>query len=111
MSRASEAQKAERLNHARDLLRRFKQLPEAVERLAQECAISPRQAYRYLQQAQQLKKPLAVPLSETKTALTVKLSHNLIQRLRQYATARGLSLSEVVSQALLAQLAKGRRRG
>lgn len=111
MGRASDAQKAERLNHARNLLRRFKQLPEAVERLAQECAISPRQAYRYLQQAQRLKKPVPVPASEAKTAFTVKLSHSLIQRVRQYATARGLSLSEVVSQALLALLARGRGRG
>jgi enoyl-CoA hydratase/carnithine racemase len=109
MGRASDAQKAERLNHARDLLRRFEQLPEAVERLAQECAISPRQAYRYLQQAQRLKKP--VPVSEAKTAFTVKLSHSLIQRVRQYATARGLSISEVVSQALLTLLARGRGRG
>jgi len=109
MGRASDAQKAERLNHARDLLRRFEQLPEAVERLAQECAISPRQAYRYLQQAQRLKKP--VPVSEAKRAFTVKLSHSLIQRVRQYATARGLSISEVVSQALLALLARGRGRG
>jgi predicted DNA binding CopG/RHH family protein len=109
MSRASDAQKAERLNQARDLLRRFEQLPKAVERLAQECAISRRQAYRYLQQAQRLKKPVLV--SEAKTAFTVKLSASLIQRVRQYATARGLSISEVVSRALLALLARGRERG
>ena len=71
MSRASDAQKAERLNRARDLLRAFDQLPEAVSRLAQGCGISPRQAYRYLQQAQRLKGP--VPVSEAKTAFTVKL--------------------------------------
>jgi hypothetical protein len=35
----------------------------------------------------------------------------LIQRVRQYGTERGLSLSEVVSRALLALLARGRRRG
>jgi len=109
MSRASDAQKAERLNQARDLLRRFEQLPEAVERLAQECAISRRQAYRYLQQARRLKK--AVLVSEAKTAFTVKLSPSLIQRVRQYATVRGLSISEVVSRALLALLARGRERG
>lgn len=109
MGRASDAQKAERLNRARDLLRRFEQLPEAVERLAQDCAISPRQAYRYVQQAQRLKRP--VPVSEAKTAFTVKLPRSLIQRVRQYATERGLSLSEVVSRALLALLARGRKRG
>lgn len=109
MGRASDAQKAERLNRARDLLRQFDQLPEAVERLAQDCAISPRQAYRYLQEAQQLRRP--VPISEAKTAFTVKLSQNLIQRVRLYASASGLSISEVVSRALLALLPGGRGRG
>ena len=109
MSRASDAQKAERLNRARNLLRQFEQLPKAVERLAQDCGISPRQAYRYVQQAQRLKRP--VPVSEAKRAFTVKLPGSLIQRVRQYGTERGLSLSEVVSRALLALLARGRRRG
>src|SRR5437899_9409177 len=109
MSRASDAQKAERLNRARDLLRRFDELPEAVARLARDASISPRQAYRYLQQAQGLKQP--VPVSEAKTAFTVKLSRSLIQRVRQYARARGMSISEVVSQALSALLAGRRGRG
>ncbi|HYN23761.1 MAG TPA: hypothetical protein VES69_01810, partial [Pyrinomonadaceae bacterium] len=82
---------------------------EAVERLARDCAISPRQAYRYLQQAQRLKRP--VPVSEAKSAFTVKLSRSLIQRVRQYASASGLSISEVVSRALLALLPGGRGRG
>ena len=46
MPRASDAQKAERLNRARVLLRQVEQLPEAVERLVRDCSISPRQAYR-----------------------------------------------------------------
>ena len=60
MRRASDAQKAERLNRARTLLGEFDQLPDAVVQLAQDCSISPRRAYRYLQQAQRLKEPLAV---------------------------------------------------
>lgn len=109
MSRASDAQKAERLNRARGLLQKFDELPEAVERLARDCAISPRQAYRYLQQAQRLKKP--VPVSDAKSAFTVKLSRSLIQRVRSYARARELTISEVVSRALLALLPGGRGRG
>ncbi|CAN5482984.1 ribbon-helix-helix protein, CopG family [soil metagenome] len=109
MGRASDAQKAERLNRARDLLREFDELPEAVARLTREAAISSRQAYRYLQQAQRLKAP--VPVSEAKTAFTVKLSRSLIQRVRQYASTKGISISEVVSRALLALLAGGRGRG
>ena len=109
MPRASESQKAERLNRARDLLRHGEQLSEAVERLAQDCSISPRQAYRYLEQAQRLKEP--VPPQETKLAFTVKLPQSLIQRVRMYAAAKGLSISDVVSRALLALLPRGRGRG
>jgi len=104
-----DAQKAERLNRARSLLRESDQLPQAVEQLAQDCSISPRQAYRYLQQAERLKEPLAV--SEPKLAFTVKLQPSLIQRVRLYASVKNLSISEVVSRALLALLPRGRGRG
>ena len=109
MPRASDAQKAERLNRARVLLRHGNQLSDAVERLAQDCAISPRQAYRYLEQAQQLKGP--VPPGEAKLAFTVKLPRSVIQRVREYATKKRSSISEVVSRALLALLPRGRGRG
>ena len=109
MPRASESQKAERLNRARHLLLHVEQLSAAVEQLAEDCSISPRQAYRYLEQAQRLKQP--VPLSEVKLAFTVKLPHSLVQRVRTFAAAKGLSISEVVSRALLALLPRGRGRG
>src|SRR3954447_1788774 len=109
MGRASDAQKAERLNRARVLLRQFDQLPNAVERLAQDCSISPRQAYRYLQQAQGLKEP--VPVSESKLAFTVKLPRRLIQRVRLYASVKRISISEVVGRALGAFLSRGGGRG
>jgi hypothetical protein len=109
MPRASETQKAERLNRARLLLQRIDQLSEAAARLARDCAISPRQAYRYLEQAQQLKGP--VPPGEAKLAFTVKLPRSLIQRVRAYATTKRIPLSEVVSRALLAPLQRGRGRG
>jgi predicted DNA-binding transcriptional regulator YafY len=107
--RASGPEKASRLNRARDLLREVHQLSDAVEQLAQDCSISPRQAYRYLEKAQQLKGP--VPPGEMKRAFTVKLSDGLIQRVRAYAVETGLSISEVVSRALLALLPRGRGRG
>lgn len=109
MGRASEAQKAERLNRARTLLQQIEQLPEAVERLARDCSISSRQAYRYLQQAQKLKEP--VPVTEPKLAFTVKLPRNLIQRVRLYASVKRISISEVVSRALLALLPRRGGRG
>src|SRR6266498_973880 len=109
MPRASDTQKAERLNRARDLLLHVDQLSDAVEQLVQDCSISPRKAYRYLEQAQRLKQP--VPPSEAKLAFTVKLPRSLIQRVRAYAATKGLSISEVVSRALLALLPRGRGRG
>jgi hypothetical protein len=109
MPRASESQKAERLNRARVLLRHVDQLSNAVKQLAKDCSLSPRQAYRYLEQAQRLKGP--VPPSEAKLAFTVKLPRSLVQRVRTFAAAKGLSISEVVSRALLALLLRGRGRG
>ena len=109
MARASDAQKAERLNLARTLLREHEHLPEAAEPLARCSAISRRQAYRYLKQAQQLKAP--VPVGDAKVAFTVKLSRSLVQRLRRYAASTGLTLSEMVSRALLAVLNRGGGRG
>ena len=109
MARASDAQKAERLNLARNLLREHPHLPDAADRLARACAISTRQAYRYLDHAQQLKRP--VPVVDTKVSFTVKLSRSLIDKLRSYAAATGLTLSEIVSRAVIAVLHRGGGRG
>src|SRR5215470_7168659 len=109
MDRASNAEKAERLNHARGLLRRFEHLPDAVERMVLDCSVSTRQAYRYFQQAQRLKQD--VPGTDSKIAFTVKLSEKLVERLRAYATTKGLSLSDIVSRALEALLTRGKKRG
>ena len=84
-------------------------LVAAVERLARDCSISPRQAYRYLQQAQRLKKP--VPVGEAKLAFTVKLPRSLIRRVRLYASVKRISISDVVSRALVALLLRGGGRG
>lgn len=109
MGRASDAQKAERLNRARTLLQEHPHLPDAADRLARACAISTRQAYRYLVQAQRLKRP--VPMVDAKVSFTVKLSHSLIDQLRSYAASTGLTLSEIVSRAVLAVLHRGGGRG
>src|SRR5260370_2166014 len=97
MPRASDAQKAQRLNRARELLRQFKERAQAVTELARECSISPRQAHRYIQQAQQLKQP--IPVSEGKLAFTVKLPRSLIQRVRLYARATNLPVTQAVTPA------------
>lgn len=109
MARANDIQKAERLNLARDLLRHKPPLPEAATELARTCSISHRQAYRYLEQAQHLKGPVSV--GDPKVAFTVKLSRTLIGRLRGYAALTGLTLSDIVSRAVLMLLSRGPRRG
>jgi predicted DNA-binding transcriptional regulator YafY len=109
MARANDAEKAERLNHARGLLRRFDSLPDAVNRMVRDCSVSPRQAYRYLQQAGRLKQDL--PVADAKIAFTVKLSEGLVERLRSYASKRGLSLSDIVSRALETFLPRSKKRG
>jgi hypothetical protein len=109
MTRATDAEKAERLNHARDLLRRFGHLPDAVDRMVRDCSVSYRQAYRYLQQARRLKQ--AVPVGDAKIAFTVKLSERLVERLRSYVGTTGLSLSEIVSRALEVFLTRRKKRG
>ena len=109
MPRASHMQKAERINLARTLLRQYPHWPEAAQQLARNCSISERQAYRYLEQAQRLKRP--VPVGDVKVSFTVKLSRSLVERLRAYATSTGLTLSEIASRAFSAVLHRGGGRG
>lgn len=108
MSRATAAEKAQRLNHARQVLARLEHLPDAVERMVQDCDVSPRQAYRYLRHARRLKAPVAV--TEAKVAFTVKLSRTLVHRLREYAASSGRTLSEIVSRGVSGLLNRGRGR-
>jgi predicted DNA-binding transcriptional regulator YafY len=109
MARASNIQKAERLNLARTLLRQYEHWPDAAQHLARNCSISERQAYRYLEQAQQLRHP--VPVGDVKVSFTVKLSRSLVERLRAYAASTGLTLSEIASRAFSAVLHRGGGRG
>ncbi len=102
-------EKAERLNHARQMLAQGEALPEAVERMVRDCGISRRQAYRDLQQARRLRGPVPVP--EATVAFTVKLSRGLVQALRAHAQATDLSLSEIVSRAVSRLLARRGGRG
>ena len=109
MGRASQIQKAERINLARTILQQYQHWPEAAQQLARNCFISERQAYRYLERAQRLKHP--VPVGDVKVSFTVKLSRRLVQRLRAYAASTGLTLSEIANRAFSAVLHHGGGRG
>ena len=100
--RASEDQKSERLNGAWMQLRQGDPRSQVVCRVAQEYALSRRQAYRLVRQAEHLQEPISRGAAKLK--FTVKLAPALIRGVRTSATKKCLSNSEVVSQALGAQI-------
>jgi predicted DNA-binding transcriptional regulator YafY len=109
MIRSTRAQKAERLRAARRLLADEIGMPEAAMALARAFGLSRRQAYRYLELAR-----AGVPApsaTETSVTITLKMPEGLARGLRQHATARGVTTSEVVRQAVAAFLAAKRRHG
>ena len=109
MSRATKADKARLLNAAYRLLAQQTGVAEAARQLAREGALSRRQAYRYLEQAVTLDAP--VPAVEPTVAVTFKLPVSTVRTLRAYARRRGLTLGQIVTQALAAFLGAFRRRG
>jgi hypothetical protein len=95
--RARVTQYAERVNRALGLLRRLP--PAAVLRtLARQYSVSPRQARRYVDAAQE--HPAGVPVPEATVVFTVKLPVSLARRLRALARTTGESLSALVTRGL-----------
>ena len=110
MPRATKADKARLLNAAYRLLGQRMELTNAAQQLARTCALSRRQAYRYLEQAAALNAP--VPPVEPMVAITFKLPVSAVRRLHTYARRSGLTLGQIVTRALAAFLgALHRRRG
>jgi len=109
MARSTQAQKAIRLNAAYRLLARQMSLAEAAETLVHENAISLRHAYRYLEQAAQLERPLEV--AEPAQPISFKIPGNVIRALRTYAAANELTLSAVVTRAIEEFVARRQRDG
>jgi predicted DNA-binding transcriptional regulator YafY len=109
MSHATATEKAERLNHARQVLADVDRMPDAVDRMMRECGLSRRQAYRYVKKARELTVPVRVP--DVKVPFTVTVPQRVIRALRAHAKATGLSLSDIVSRAIVALLARSGRRG
>ena len=60
MARSTKAEKARQLNAALGLLQSHVALPEAVQRLSRKFDLSERQAYRYLEEASELDRPVEV---------------------------------------------------
>jgi hypothetical protein len=109
MARSTKADTARQLNAARHLLQRGIPLPEAVRRLSREFDLSGRQAYRYLEQATHLDRPVEV--SEVTVPITLKVPARTARLLRAYARSSGLTIGAIVTRALAAFLSTLRRHG
>ncbi len=109
MGRSSNAVKAERINLAQALLHESKDLTEAAETMVETFGLSKRQAYRYLREAREHKRP--VPIPQHKIPFTVKLPQALVEALHERAHRGGQQLSELVTQALEAFLHRQGGRG
>jgi len=109
MIRSTRVQKAERLRAARRLLADEIGMAEAAMALARRFGLSRRQAYRYLELARA--GAPAPPAAENSVTITLKMPESLARGLRAHATARGVTTSEVVRQAVAAFLVAKRRHG
>ena len=109
MSRSNGAERAQRLNAAFDLLAQGCAVAQAAAMLTEEFALSPRQAYRYLKDAQAIKRP--VPIAAPSVAVTIKVPEDIAAKLRAHAQATGTTIGDVVSRAVAALLTRERRRG
>jgi len=109
MTKSSNTERARRINAAHTLIREHDTITQAVGAMKDHYGLSKRQAYRYIHTAQKIGAHIPVP--EPKIAFTVKLAPKLIHMLRKYSKQSGLSLSEIVTQALDTFLRKGRRSG
>jgi predicted DNA-binding transcriptional regulator YafY len=107
MARATKAHKARLLNAAYRLLAQRTDVADAARQLEDEFALSRRQAYRYIEQAAALSAP--VPSVEPTVAITFKLPVSTVRALRVYARRSGLTLGQIVAQALTAFLSAFRR--
>jgi 3-deoxy-D-arabino-heptulosonate 7-phosphate (DAHP) synthase class II len=109
MARSTKAEKARQMNTARGLLQRGVAQPEAVRRLSREFDLSERQAYRYLEEASQLDRPVEIP--EATVSVTLKLPPQTVELLRKYAKSSGLTIGRIVTAALNAFLRNLKRHG
>jgi hypothetical protein len=107
MTRATKAHKARLLNAAYRLLVQRTDVADAARQLEDKFALSRRQAYRYLEHAAALSAP--VPAVEPTVAITFKLPVSIVRALRVYARRSGLTLGQIVTQALTAFLSAFRR--
>ena len=109
MTRSSNTDKTHRLNAAINLLAQGYTLAEAAEALTQQFGLSRRQAYRYLQDAQEIDAPVLV--ASPSVPITIKIPEDVVIRLRAHAQTSGMAIGEIVAQAIISFLDKLHRHG
>ena len=109
MTRSTRAERAQRVNAAFDLLAQGSSLTEAAEALVEQFDLSLRQAYRYLQEAQNMKRPMAV--GAPTVPITIKVPADVVAKLRAYAQRSGLTIGETVARAVSRFLGRAGRHG
>ena len=109
MARSTRTEKARKLNAARGLLERHVALPEAMRRLCRTFELSGRQAYRYLQEASRLDRPIEVTAATV--PITLKLPPHVVQLLRKQARSHGRTMGAIVTDALQAFLGAKKKYG
>jgi predicted DNA-binding transcriptional regulator YafY len=109
MKRSSNTDKTHRLNAAFHLLAQGYPLAEAAEALTQQFGLSRRQAYRYLQEAQAIDAPVLI--ASPSIPITIKIPADVVKRLRSHAQTSGMTIGEIVAQAIVSFLDKLHRHG
>ena len=104
--RVGDAGYAERVNAAVQLVEAGVGAGEAARLLAVRFAVSPRQARRYVELAAASGR---VPVPEANVVFTVKLPMALAGRVRAHALESGVTISALVTRALLEFLERGRK--
>ena len=84
-------------------------MAKAADILVHRYSVSRRQAYRYLEEAQELGYP--VPVGEVSVPMTIKVPESVARRLREESRSRGLTIGEIVSRAVGDWLWRERGRG
>jgi hypothetical protein len=91
------------------MLQRNTPLSKAVQRLSGQFGLSERQAYRYLEEATQLERPVEV--MEASVPITLKVPEGTARLLRAYSKSTGLTIGAIVTRALAMFLNTQRRHG
>jgi predicted DNA-binding transcriptional regulator YafY len=84
-------------------------MAKAADILVNRYDVSRRQAYRYLEEVQELGHP--VPVGEMSVPMTIKVPESVARRLREESRSCGLTIGEIVSRAVGEWLTRERSRG